>query len=115
MRHMGQHQHDIDELARMERICRDLAEESALSLERAGLLEMAANYRREIWTQSRTQRRKYRTELDGQGGSRGRESRLISLRKRIGRHRMIRCRPYSKTGGRRFEPCHSCQRNQTLS
>jgi hypothetical protein len=23
--------------------------------------------------------------------------------------------PVSKTGGRRFEPCHSCQPNQTLS
>ncbi|MCG2632445.1 hypothetical protein L6654_38175 [Bradyrhizobium sp. WYCCWR 13023] len=42
---MGQHQHDFDELARMERICRDLAEESALPLERDALLDLAANYR----------------------------------------------------------------------
>jgi hypothetical protein len=37
-----QHQHDIDELARMERICLDLAEESTLSLERGALIEMPA-------------------------------------------------------------------------
>ncbi|MCP3399998.1 hypothetical protein [Bradyrhizobium sp. CCGB20] len=42
---MGQHQHNIDELARMERICLELAGESRLPLERAGLIEMASNYR----------------------------------------------------------------------
>lgn len=33
----------LDELARMERICPELAKESALPLERAGLLDLAAN------------------------------------------------------------------------
>lgn len=42
---MGKHQHDIDELKRFERLCLDLAEDSAMPEERAGLLEMAANYR----------------------------------------------------------------------
>jgi hypothetical protein len=42
---MGRHQQDIDELARMERICLDLAGESRLPLERAGLLAIANNYR----------------------------------------------------------------------
>ena len=42
---MRQHQHDIDELARMERLCRDMAVDSTFPLERAGLLEMAENYR----------------------------------------------------------------------
>lgn len=41
-------QHDIDELARMERLCLDLAEASALPLERAGLPSIASNYRRAI-------------------------------------------------------------------
>jgi hypothetical protein len=109
----------IDDLARMERICLDLAGQAAMPEERAGLLEMAANYRgvagrpaREQHisrTQIGTQRRNYRTELDRQGGLRGWQGRLISLRKVTGRHLMVRCRPYSKTGGRRFEPCHSCQ------
>lgn len=38
---MGQHQHEIDDLTRMERLCRDMAEESALPLEGAALLEKA--------------------------------------------------------------------------
>jgi hypothetical protein len=42
---MGRHQHDIDELARLERICVDLAGLAAMPEERAGLLELAANYR----------------------------------------------------------------------
>lgn len=45
--HMGQHQHDIDELARMERPCRDWAEESRVPGEAGALLEMAENYGRE--------------------------------------------------------------------
>lgn len=45
---MGQHQHDIDELARMERICLDLAAAATMPEERAGLLLMANNYRAEI-------------------------------------------------------------------
>lgn len=45
---MGQHQHDIDELARFERICLDLAGQAAMPEERAGLLVMANNYRAEI-------------------------------------------------------------------
>src|SRR4051794_6726543 len=44
---MGQHQHDIDELAAMERLCRDLAEESRVPGEAGALLEMAENYGRE--------------------------------------------------------------------
>ncbi len=44
---MGQHQHDIDELARMERICRGLADESTLPLERTALIDLAENYGRE--------------------------------------------------------------------
>ena len=40
---MGQHHHIIDELARMERICRDLAGQAAMPEERAGLLVMANN------------------------------------------------------------------------
>jgi hypothetical protein len=44
---MGRHQHDIDELARMERICLDLAEESRVPGEAGALREMAANYGRE--------------------------------------------------------------------
>jgi hypothetical protein len=42
---MGRHQHAIDELARMEHICLDLAGESTLPLERDALLDMAGNYR----------------------------------------------------------------------
>jgi hypothetical protein len=45
---MGQHQHDIDELARMERICLELAAGAAMPEERAGLEIMAGNYRAEI-------------------------------------------------------------------
>jgi hypothetical protein len=41
---MGRHQHDIDELARMERICLDVAEESRVSGE-AGALRRAADRR----------------------------------------------------------------------
>ncbi|EIG56097.1 hypothetical protein Bra1253DRAFT_00705 [Bradyrhizobium sp. WSM1253] len=44
---MGQHQHDIDDLARMERICLDLAEESRVPGEAGALLEMAENHGRE--------------------------------------------------------------------
>ena len=44
---MGQHQHDIDELARMERLCRDLAEESRVPGEAGALLKLAENYGRE--------------------------------------------------------------------
>jgi hypothetical protein len=36
---MGRHQHDIDELARMERICLELAEESRVSGEAGALRE----------------------------------------------------------------------------
>ncbi|WFU21069.1 hypothetical protein QA649_23400 [Bradyrhizobium sp. CB1717] len=45
---MGQHQHDIDELARMERICWDLAAGAVTPEERAGLVIMAGNYRAAI-------------------------------------------------------------------
>lgn len=45
---MGRHQHDIDELARLERICLDLAGQAAMPEERASLLVMANNYRAEI-------------------------------------------------------------------
>lgn len=44
---MGQHQHDIEELAAMERLCRDLAEESRVPGEAGAQLEMAENYGRE--------------------------------------------------------------------
>jgi hypothetical protein len=37
---MGRHQHDIDELARMERICMELAGESRVPGESAALREM---------------------------------------------------------------------------
>ena len=43
IRPMRHDQGEIDQLARMERICRVLAGESALPSERAGLLERAAN------------------------------------------------------------------------
>ncbi|SFI48921.1 hypothetical protein [Bradyrhizobium sp. Gha] len=42
---MWQRQHDVDDFARMERMCRDMAVDSTFPLERAGLLEMAENYR----------------------------------------------------------------------
>lgn len=46
---MGQDQHDIEEFARMERLCLELAAgESALPLEQAGLLTIASNYRAAI-------------------------------------------------------------------
>jgi hypothetical protein len=45
---MGRHQHDIDELARMERICLELAAGAAMPEERAGLEFMAGNYRAAI-------------------------------------------------------------------
>ncbi|MGY8678522.1 hypothetical protein Q2941_12020 [Bradyrhizobium sp. UFLA05-153] len=45
---MGRHQHVIDELARMERICLELADGSSMPEERAGLLIMANNYRAAI-------------------------------------------------------------------
>ena len=45
---MGQQQHDIDELARMERICLELAVVATMPDERAGLEIMAGNYRAEI-------------------------------------------------------------------
>ncbi|MCW2078295.1 UNVERIFIED_ORG: hypothetical protein M2193_000470 [Bradyrhizobium japonicum] len=45
---MGQYQHDIDELARMERICLELAGQATTAEERAGLLVTANNYRAEI-------------------------------------------------------------------
>jgi hypothetical protein len=45
---MGRHQHDIDELARMERICLELAAAAAMPEERAGLEIVASNYRAEI-------------------------------------------------------------------
>ncbi|MBW7964885.1 hypothetical protein [Bradyrhizobium sp. BR 10261] len=41
----GLHQHDIDELARMEGICQELAGQAAMPEERAGLLALAVNYR----------------------------------------------------------------------
>lgn len=41
IRRMVQHQHDIDELARMERTCRDLAGQAIMPEERAGLLDLA--------------------------------------------------------------------------
>ena len=44
---MGRHQHDINDLARMERICLDLAEESRVPREAGALREMAENYGRE--------------------------------------------------------------------
>lgn len=44
---MGPDQHDVDELARIERICRDLAEESRVPGEAEALLEMTQNYGRE--------------------------------------------------------------------
>ncbi len=44
---MGRHWHDIGGLARMERICLDLAEESRVFGEAASLREIAANYGRE--------------------------------------------------------------------
>jgi hypothetical protein len=44
---MGQHQHDIDELARMERTCLELAAGAAMPEERAGLEIVAGNYRAE--------------------------------------------------------------------
>ncbi|WP_439404025.1 hypothetical protein ACNJX9_21080 [Bradyrhizobium sp. DASA03076] len=42
---MARPQHDIDELARMERSCRELAGQAAMLEERAGLLALAVNYR----------------------------------------------------------------------
>ncbi|MDA9410171.1 MULTISPECIES: hypothetical protein [unclassified Bradyrhizobium] len=42
---MGRHQHDIDELARMEGICQQLAGQAAMPEQRAGLLALAVNYR----------------------------------------------------------------------
>jgi hypothetical protein len=60
---MGQDQHIIDERGRFERLCLELAEDSSMPEERAGLLEMAGNYaaaRPQVWTQTR----KYGTEPD---------------------------------------------------
>lgn len=45
---MGRDQHDIDELARMERICLDLADGAVMPEERAELAIMAGNYRAAI-------------------------------------------------------------------
>ncbi|MGX4772001.1 hypothetical protein ACWAUC_19700 [Bradyrhizobium guangdongense] len=42
---MWRRQHDLDDFARMERICLDWAGASRFPIERAGLLEMAENYR----------------------------------------------------------------------
>ena len=40
----GHHQHDVEELARMQRICLDLAEESRVPGEAGALRELAENY-----------------------------------------------------------------------
>lgn len=40
------HQHDIDDLKRLERICRDLAEESRVPGEVGALRKLAGNYGR---------------------------------------------------------------------
>jgi hypothetical protein len=45
---MRRHQDDIDELARMERICQDLALDSTLPEERAAFETLASNYRAEV-------------------------------------------------------------------
>jgi hypothetical protein len=66
MGHMGRAQRMIEELRTFERLCIKLAAEATMPEERAGLIEMGANYRAQAsrcWTQFRTQRRKYRTEL----------------------------------------------------
>ena len=66
---MGQHQHDIDELARMERLCRDLAEESRVPGEAGALLKLAENYGREatkrtvVWTVDCSQRKRKRLAI----------------------------------------------------
>ncbi|WP_407112093.1 hypothetical protein [Bradyrhizobium sp. LMG 9283] len=44
---MGKDQRITSEIARMDRVCRDMAEEAAMAEERAGLLEMAESYRAE--------------------------------------------------------------------
>jgi hypothetical protein len=44
---MGRDQRIIDELGRFERLCLELADDSTMPEERAGLLEMAGNYRDE--------------------------------------------------------------------
>ncbi|WP_456618932.1 MULTISPECIES: hypothetical protein [unclassified Bradyrhizobium] len=53
---MGRHQHDIDELARMERICLELAAGAITPEERAGLEVVAGNYRAEISDRERDNR-----------------------------------------------------------
>lgn len=45
---MGWHQHDIDELARLELICLELRRTSRILEERAGLEFMANRYRAEV-------------------------------------------------------------------
>lgn len=45
---MGQDQHDIDELARMEQLCRDLAEQSRVPGDSDALREIAENYGRQV-------------------------------------------------------------------
>lgn len=45
---MGRDQHNTDELPAMERLCRDLVEESRVPGEAGALLKMAENFGREV-------------------------------------------------------------------
>lgn len=53
---MRSHQHDIDELARMERLCRELAEQGGYAGGMRWLACMANNYRAEISDRERDNR-----------------------------------------------------------
>jgi len=112
---MGQDHRIIDELKHFERLCLDLAEDSALPLERAALLELAANYRTEAWTQSRTQSAQYRKEPDRLGGFAGGLKALIFQRKITGWHRLRQRRPYFKTGALNHSATLPAQSIQPLS
>ncbi|MET4040517.1 hypothetical protein ABIC03_002208 [Bradyrhizobium sp. RT6a] len=99
---MQQHQQNIDELARMERICLNLAAGATMPEERAGLLEMAGNYAAagpklgpKAESKERTRRR------DGSGAG---QAPLFSLRKITRRHLIVRCSPNSNTVGAGSSP-----------
>ncbi|MCK1403208.1 hypothetical protein IVB45_25265 [Bradyrhizobium sp. 4] len=64
---MQQHQQNIDELARMERICLNLAGGATMPEERAGLLEMASNYAAAGQAYPKPKGRKERDGRDGSG------------------------------------------------
>jgi hypothetical protein len=116
----------VDECRAWERFCREQAARAGSDLQRQGL-EASAEYCNaaaddveqggllsQVLSQSaRNAPRLTWTPLDGmrrKDAERARKHGLISTRTDLTK----RVRAYSKTGGRRFEPCHSCQINQAL-